>query len=202
MAACFVQQEEKRRFGIGTRLRRTKKEGEIEIDTAAPSTESKTEPAEPEASGLDGTGAPPGGVPASEVDAGLNVRSSDASRVGGRFTARRVKSTVKRGRYLSVVVRRDVHARDVGRCAFVAVDGRRCDARALLQFDHVEPFARGGAADVPNIRLLCSAHNRLHARRCSGALHLAVKSAARRRAKQTAEVSKANGRGAQSKRPR
>jgi hypothetical protein len=38
-----------------------------------------------------------------------------------------------------------------------------------------------GAPDAGNIRLLCKAHNLLHARNCFGALHLAAKIAARRR---------------------
>jgi hypothetical protein len=58
-----------------------------------------------------------------------------------------------------------VWKRDGGRCAFVAGDGRRCEATAFLQYDHATPFALGGASDEPgNIRLLCAAHNQLAAR--------------------------------------
>ena len=53
--------------------------------------------------------------------------------------------------------------------------------RGRFEFDHVEPFARLGAADAHNIRLLCRAHNLLHARNCFGAMHLAAKIAARKR---------------------
>jgi hypothetical protein len=40
-------------------------------------------------------------------------------------------------------VRRAVWERDGGRCAFVSGTGQRCPAREPLEFDHVEPVARG-----------------------------------------------------------
>jgi 5-methylcytosine-specific restriction endonuclease McrA len=52
-------------------------------------------------------------------------------------------------------VRRQVWQRDGGRCAWVGPDGRRCDSRWQLEYDHVHPAARGGAATVENGRLLC-----------------------------------------------
>jgi len=85
----------------------------------------------------------------------------------------------KRGRYLPVSVRRATHGRDRDQCAFISPDGRRCNSRKFLEFDHVEPHARFGVADAVNIRLLCRAHNLLHARNCFGAMHLAAKIAAR-----------------------
>jgi hypothetical protein len=93
----------------------------------------------------------------------------------------RTKPRTKHGRYLAVKVRRDPHARDGGRCAFVSPDGRRCNAQAFLEFDHVKPFARFGTDDTPNMRLLCKSHNLLHARHCFGDLHIAAKIAARNR---------------------
>src|SRR6187551_3458699 len=91
-----------------------------------------------------------------------------------------------RGRYVPVTVRRETHARDSGQCAFVSADGRRCTARAFLEFDHQKPFARQGASDVANIRLLCRAHNSLHARTCFGTLHVVAKIAAEKRGLGTA----------------
>ncbi|HKO53683.1 MAG TPA: HNH endonuclease signature motif containing protein, partial [Polyangiaceae bacterium] len=111
--------------------------------------------------------APPGGVSSSAAVAPPS-RESRSVPIG------------KRGRYVAVAVRRDAHSRDQRQCAFVSADGRRCDGRAFLEFDHVEPFARFGAADARNIRLLCRAHNLLHARRCFGAPHVAAKIAASR----------------------
>ncbi len=47
----------------------------------------------------------------------------------------------------------EVWARDRGRCAFVAPDGRRCGQTAFLEFHHLRPYARGGPATVENIEL-------------------------------------------------
>ena len=151
MAESFVRQEEKRRFGIGARPRRAKTETET---TLVRSTERE---------------APPGGV---EV-------SSEASKP--RKHEVRGGQAGKRGRYLAVAVRRETHDRDRSQCSFVSAEGRRCTARAFLEFDHIEPFARLGAADTENIRLLCKAHNLLHARNCFGSLHIAAQVAARKR---------------------
>ncbi len=88
----------------------------------------------------------------------------------------------KRGRYIPAAVRRAVYVRDRGRCSFVASDGRRCEARAFLELDHVEPWARSGRAVDENIRLRCRAHNQMHARDCFGEAQVAAKVEASRRA--------------------
>jgi 5-methylcytosine-specific restriction endonuclease McrA len=56
-------------------------------------------------------------------------------------------------------VRREVSARDTGRCGFVSPDGHRCEETRFLEFHHVVPYARGGRATVENIQLRCRAHN-------------------------------------------
>jgi hypothetical protein len=62
-------------------------------------------------------------------------------------------------------VRYLVWKRDEARCAFLAPDGRRCEATTRLQFDHITPWAVGGRSDDPdNIRLLCRTHNLFVAR--------------------------------------
>jgi hypothetical protein len=62
-------------------------------------------------------------------------------------------------RHVPAEVKRAVFVRDLGRCAFVAASGRRCDTRAFLEFHHVRPFADGGSATVGNIELRCRRHN-------------------------------------------
>ncbi|HET9598048.1 MAG TPA: HNH endonuclease signature motif containing protein [Anaeromyxobacteraceae bacterium] len=70
-------------------------------------------------------------------------------------------------------VRREVWARDGGRCTWLGPDGQRCESRWKLELDHVRPVALGGTSDAANLRLLCRAHNRLHAERVFGADHIA-----------------------------
>jgi hypothetical protein len=56
-------------------------------------------------------------------------------------------------------VRRAAWERDGAQCSFVSAAGRRCCETGFLEYDHIVPFAQGGAATVDNIRLLCRAHN-------------------------------------------
>jgi len=101
----------------------------------------------------------------------------------GKLEARRFALTSKpradapegtsAGRYRPAAVRRAVFHRDGGRCRFLNAEGSRCPARAQLEFHHVEPYARGGAATVANIQLMCRAHNAHLAERDFGAAHMA-----------------------------
>jgi 5-methylcytosine-specific restriction endonuclease McrA len=71
-------------------------------------------------------------------------------------------------RYIPAAVRRAAWERDKGRCTFVSITGGRCRSRQFLEFDHVEPFSRGGKATVDNIRLRCRMHNQQEAERAFG----------------------------------
>jgi hypothetical protein len=73
-------------------------------------------------------------------------------------------------RYIPKQVQREVRERDGHRCAYVdEATGKRCDCERGLQYDHIVPFARGGASNTPqNLRLLCAAHNRLAAEHVFG----------------------------------
>jgi 5-methylcytosine-specific restriction endonuclease McrA len=72
-------------------------------------------------------------------------------------------------RHIPAAVKRAVSDRDQGRCAFVSEAGKRCESRRHLEYDHVEPVARGGQSTVENVRLLCRAHNQHEAERWFGA---------------------------------
>ena len=71
-------------------------------------------------------------------------------------------------RHIPAAIRRAVTARDRGRCTFVSDSGHRCEARKMLEFDHVLEVARGGRATVDNLRLRCRAHNQLAAEKTFG----------------------------------
>jgi 5-methylcytosine-specific restriction endonuclease McrA len=74
----------------------------------------------------------------------------------------------KNPRYIPLEVKRAVWERDGGRCAYVGTGGKRCDARAPLEFDHLDPVARGGRTTLSGVRLLCRAHNQYSAERTYG----------------------------------
>ena len=77
-----------------------------------------------------------------------------------------VKSQLIR-RAVPAQIRRDIWARDRGRCTYVnPKTKRRCGSRYLLQIDHIKPFALGGGSERENLRLLCAGHNRF----CSGSV--------------------------------
>jgi hypothetical protein len=168
----FVKHEEARRFAVGQKPRGTRvarrdaRRGET---SAADATHTQgppvgaTPPGEGQAATASGEGKPA-------------LVGSRASEVDTRFSKRR-----RRSRYVPAAVRRAVYLRDHSRCSFVSEDGRRCEARALLELDHIEPWARRGGEGLDNIRLLCQAHNQLHAQECFGARHIEAKIAARRR---------------------
>ena len=80
-----------------------------------------------------------------------------------------------RSRYIPARVRRAVWERDRGQCSFVSAAGHRCESRRFLEFDHIDPVARGGRSTVEGIRLRCRAHNQYEAERTFGAGFMAKK---------------------------
>jgi hypothetical protein len=72
-------------------------------------------------------------------------------------------------RHIPSHVMRAVWKRDSGQCTFVGSNGQRCPSRSFLEFDHIEPFARGGHATVDGIRLRCRTHNQYGAEQAFGA---------------------------------
>ena len=86
-------------------------------------------------------------------------------------------------RHIPAHVKRAVWERDGARCTFVSETGQRCPARNFLEYDHVDPVARGGQATVDGVRLRCRAHNQYEAERVFGAGFMGEKrEAAARRA--------------------
>jgi hypothetical protein len=72
--------------------------------------------------------------------------------------------TTPGSRHIPAEVKRAVWLRDIGRCAFVGTNGRRCTERGFLEFHHVRPYAVGGEATAKNIQLRCRNHNDYEAR--------------------------------------
>ena len=66
-------------------------------------------------------------------------------------------------------VRREVWARDEGRCQWPIDGGGICGSTHRLQLDHARAKAQGGEATAANMRVLCEAHNKESARRTFGA---------------------------------
>jgi hypothetical protein len=84
-----------------------------------------------------------------------------------------VKKARSGSRVVPAEVRDVVWERAEGCCEFELADGKRCSSRHRLQFHHIIADARGGAATVDNIALVCRVHNIHHAIRDFGAAHMA-----------------------------
>ena len=98
---------------------------------------------------------------------GANMRKNQKQR-SRKGEGNRPASTAAPVRYIPAAVRRAVWKRDGGQCTFVGTDGHRCRSRKRLEYDHVMPFARGGASTVDGLRLRCRAHNQLEAESAFG----------------------------------
>lgn len=72
-------------------------------------------------------------------------------------------------RHIPAYVKRAVWKRDGGRCTAVGSDGHPCNSREFLEYDHVQPVARGGRATVATVQLRCRAHNQYEAEQAFGA---------------------------------
>jgi hypothetical protein len=100
--------------------------------------------------------------PTSEVEASKKTPSPETS-------ASPKASVNPHSRYIPVEVKREVWARDQGRCVYVSTEtGRVCESTHRLQVDHRVPFAHGGHSTAENLRILCHAHNQSEARRIFG----------------------------------
>jgi 5-methylcytosine-specific restriction endonuclease McrA len=112
----------------------------------------------------------PSGDASEVLDRALDLLIAHAEKrklgTGTRPLVRR--RTNVRTRYIPSQIRRAVWERDEGQCTFVATNGHRCNSRTFLEFDHVNPYARGGESTVQGLRLRCRAHNQFEAERAFG----------------------------------
>jgi hypothetical protein len=74
-----------------------------------------------------------------------------------------LEKVVSETRYIPAKVKRAVWTRDQGRCTHMGPEGKRCESKYALQYEHVFPFGKGGKSTVENLKLLCLAHNQLAA---------------------------------------
>jgi hypothetical protein len=118
----------------------------------------------------------PDGDPAEIFDRALTllIEQLERAKVASAKRAGRPGTIAPESRRVPAAVRRAVWTRDEARCAFVGSEGR-CGETAFLEFHHVTPFARGGAATAENIQLRCRAHNQFEALEAFGPRDLIVR---------------------------
>ena len=86
----------------------------------------------------------------------------------------RPRASKGRTKGISRATRREVFERDGQQCTYRSETGERCPALAFLELDHEDAQARGGSHDAANLRVLCHAHNHLHAEDDFGVEHVAA----------------------------
>ena len=91
------------------------------------------------------------------------IREAEKARFAATDRPQGVTRKSTNPRHIPNRVKREVWKRDGGQCTFVSEAGHRCEARALIEYDHVEEVARGGRATVSGVRLRCRAHNQFTA---------------------------------------
>ena len=108
----------------------------------------------------------PSGDDAAILDRAFTALLADLARrkFAAAETPQPPRAAVPGSRHVPAEVKRAVWVRDLGRCAFVGTDGRRCNESAFVEFHHVRPYAVGGEATVDNIQLRCRRHNGYEAR--------------------------------------
>jgi 5-methylcytosine-specific restriction endonuclease McrA len=138
----------------------------------------------------------PSGDLAQVLDRALDISIAHLEK--RKFAATR-KPRLRRGstanpRHIPAHVKRAVRERDQGQCTFVGDTGQRCQSRKFLEYDHVEPVARGGKPTVDNVRLRCRAHNQFEAERVFGAGFMNEKRKETRRAAESRRTAVAEAR--------
>ena len=106
------------------------------------------------------------------------VRELEKRKHGLHTDARTSATDETTTRHIPSAVRAQVFERDGGQCAFMTDDGKRCECREALQYDHVLPRSQGGRTSTDNLRLLCPAHNQYEADRKLGRAFMNAKRAA------------------------
>ena len=96
------------------------------------------------------------------------IAKLEAGRCGAASKPRAKRRPTLSQRHIPAHVKHAVWQRDGGQCTYTTESGHRCPARDLLQYDHVEPVARGGEATVDNLRLRCRTHNQYAAEQAFG----------------------------------
>lgn len=79
----------------------------------------------------------------------------------------------KPARHIPVAIRREVWARDEGRCTFQSENGLSCESRDAIEFHHRIPWALCSEHTVDNIALRCRPHNQHEAELDFGTAHMA-----------------------------
>jgi hypothetical protein len=110
----------------------------------------------------------PGGSAAEILERGLDLVLAQHAKRQGLVEKPRKAGGAPRRDTVPAEVKREVWRRAGGQCEWRFESGERCGCRRRLEYDHIEPLARGGESTASNVRLACRPHNLLSARQVFG----------------------------------
>jgi hypothetical protein len=110
----------------------------------------------------------PGGSAEEILERGLDLVLAEHAKRKGLVEKPLKEPRPSRTDAIPAHVKRAVWRRAGGRCEFLLESGERCGCTRRLEFDHIDPLARGGSSSIDNVRLACREHNVLAARRVFG----------------------------------
>ena len=58
--------------------------------------------------------------------------------------------------------------RSGGCCEFIGENGKRCQSKHQLEWDHVIPWSQGGGSDEKSLRVYCRTHNQYRTKKTHG----------------------------------
>ena len=74
----------------------------------------------------------------------------------------------KRPRFISQNTKRKVFQRSGGCCEFIGSNGKRCQSKHQLKWDHIIPWSKGGDNDENSLRVFCRTHNQFRTKETHG----------------------------------
>jgi 5-methylcytosine-specific restriction endonuclease McrA len=116
--------------------------------------------------------AQPGATKEQVIEAALDLLLEKQASRRAEVKKPQKKPRPARAEHVTAAVKREVWARDEGKCQWPVDGGGVCGSTTRLEIDHVIPRGRGGPSTVENCRLACRAHNVYAARQAYGDAHM------------------------------
>ena len=114
----------------------------------------------------------PGATKEQVIEAALDLLLEKQARRRAEVKRPQKKPRPAKADHVTAAVKREVWARDEGKCQWPVDGGGTCGSEVRLEIDHVVPRGRGGPSTVENCRLVCRVHNQLAARQVYGDAHM------------------------------
>lgn len=79
-----------------------------------------------------------------------------------------ITNPLKRTRFIPQSTKRKIFQRAGGCCEFVSQNGKRCNSKYQLEWDHIIPWSQGGGNDEKSLRVYCRTHNQYRTKETHG----------------------------------